>query len=509
MKKTLVAVSVIVILGAAWTGGAWYTGKQFQRRLPELVNDANTRLQSTFPQSGLRFAAENYRRGIFTSHVDIVLQSDGTTGDNKLLKPGEDVRVNEKVDHGPFPFAQLKKSVFIPSMASVHSVLAKTAKTQPLFDAAKAGVPLVAETRVGYSGNTVSKITVAAMDFQNDQTVIRASGGTFDVAADSDGDKLKVTGGINSLVLGGLNQWQQREQLTLQDFSVDNDTHNGKQGYSIGDNTLKARTLVYNLDGKDILSIDSLSQVTHATEDGDKLSVQVNYALDALHIQGQNFGAGKLNISLSNLDGKAIEAFSDNYHQQVAQIMQQTGAVDPQQQQAQITQAFLQQLPSALKGSPYLTIAPLSWKNTKGESTFTLTLNLNDPAAAQQAAQDPSLTPDQQWARFVNKLDAKLSVPLDMATETTAQFARLQGYNEKDADLLAKQQVQGLAAMGQMFKLTTVADNTLTSSFHYADNQINLNGQKMSIQNFLGLFGVFGVPEGAPPPAAAPAVPQP
>lgn len=483
MKKNLVAVSVIVILGAAWTGGAWYTGKQFQRRLPELVNDANTRLQSTFPQSGLRFAAENYRRGIFTSHVDIVLQSDGTTGDNKLLKPGEDVRVNEKVDHGPFPFAQLKKGVFIPSMASVHSVLAKTAKTQPLFDAAKAGAPLVAETRVGYSGNTVSKITVAAMDFQNDQTVIRASGGTFDVAADSDGDKLKVTGGIDSLVLGGLNQWQQREQLTLQDFSVDNDTHNGKQGYSIGDNTLKARTLVYNLDGKDILSIDSLSQVTHATEDGDKLSVQVNYALDALHIQGQNFGAGKLNISLSNLDGKAVEAFSDNYHQQVAQIMQQTGAVDPQQQQAQITQAFLQQLPIALKGSPYLTIAPLSWKNTKGESTFTLTLNLNDPAAAQQATQDSVLTPDHQWARFVNKLDAKLSVPLDMATETTAQFARLQGYNEKDADLLAKQQVQGLAAMGQMFKLTTVADNTLTSSFHYADNQINLNGQKMSIQN--------------------------
>ncbi|BAE74735.1 hypothetical protein SGGMMB4_03305 [Sodalis glossinidius str. 'morsitans'] len=493
MKKNLLAVSVIVILGAAWTGGAWYTGKQFQRRLPELVNDVNARLQSTFPQSGLRFAAENYRRGVFTSHVDVVLQSDGTTGDNKLLKPGEDVRFNEKVDHGPFPFAQLKKGVFIPSMASVHSVLAKTAKTQPLFDAAKANVPMVAETRVGYSGNTVSKITLAAMDFQDNQTVIRAIGGTFDVAAD--GDKLKVTGGIDSLVLGGLNQWQQREQLTLHDFSVDNDTHNGKQGYSIGDNTLKARTLVYNLDSKDILSIDSLSQVTHAKEDGDKLSVQVNYALDALHIQGQNFGAGKLNISLSNLDGKAIEAFSDNYHQQVAQIMQQTGAVDPQQQQAQITQAFLQQLPTALKGSPYLTIAPLSWKNTKGESTFTLTLNLNDPAT-----QNPALTPDQQWARFVNKLDSKLTVPLDMATETTAQFARLQGYNEKDADQLAKQQVQGLAAMGQMFKLTTVADNTLTSSFHYADNQINLNGQKMSIQNFLGLFGVLGAPPAVPQP---------
>lgn len=197
---------MIVILGAAWACGAWYTGKQFQRRLPELVNDANARLQSTFPQSGLRFAAKNHRRGVFTSHVDVVLQADGLTGDNKLLKPGKEVRFNEKVDHGPFPLAQLKKGVFIASVASLHSELAKTAKTQPLFDAAKANVPLVAETRVGYSGNTVSKITLTALDFQDNQTVIRARGGTFDVGADSDGEKLKVTGGIDSLVLGGLNQ---------------------------------------------------------------------------------------------------------------------------------------------------------------------------------------------------------------------------------------------------------------------------------------------------------------
>lgn len=52
--------------------------------------------------------------------------------------------------------------------------------------------------------------------------------------------------------------------------------------------------------------------------------------------------------------------------------------------------------------------------------------------------------------------------------------------------------------MGQMFKLNTVADNTLTSRFQYADSQINLNGQKMSIQNFLSLFSVLGLPAGAP-----------
>lgn len=93
---------------------------------------------------------------------------------------------------------------------------------------------------------------------------------------------------------------------------------------------------MYNLDGKDILSIDKISQVTTVGEEGDKLSIQVVYTLDTLHIQGQNFGSGKLDIKLSNLDGKAIEQFSDQYHQQVKKIMQQTGVADSRQQQNHI-----------------------------------------------------------------------------------------------------------------------------------------------------------------------------
>ncbi|HDV5963957.1 TPA: DUF945 family protein, partial [Yersinia enterocolitica] len=37
MKKSLVAVSVIVVLGAAWTGASWYTGKLIEQRMGELV----------------------------------------------------------------------------------------------------------------------------------------------------------------------------------------------------------------------------------------------------------------------------------------------------------------------------------------------------------------------------------------------------------------------------------------------------------------------------------------
>jgi len=498
MKKSLIAIGVIVALGVVWTGTAWYTGKQFEQRLPVLVDNANTQIKSTFPDAGIKLVVKDYHRHFFSSQIKVVLQSDGSTGENKPLKPGDELVIEEAVDHGPFPLSQLKKGIFIPSMASVHSQLSSTPLVKPIMDASQGKSPITALTRVSYNGDTVSAIDLAALDYKNDNTLFRTSGGRVNASIDRGMKQVAIEGGVDSLVIGGLNQWQMHELVTLQNFTIDSHSHKSPQGYSIGDNALKLKTLVYAIDGKDLFSVDNLSQVTNAAEDGDKLNVQVTYGLNMLHAQGQDFGSGKLLIRLANLDANAIKQFSDQYQSQVQQIMHQTGETDPSVQQDQITQALIQHLPIALKGSPYLTIAPLSWKNAKGESAFNLTLNLNDPS---QAPQTPTaVTPDQQFAHFVKKLDAKLTIPLDMATQLTAQIAKLQGYNEDDSQKLAKQQIQGLAAMGQMFKLTTVDDNVLTSSFHYADNQVDLNGQKMTLQNFLGLFGLFGGPNGTAQP---------
>ncbi|MEA9391143.1 YdgA family protein [Acerihabitans sp. TG2] len=491
MKKSLVAIGVIVILGAAWTGGAWYTGKQFEQRLPSVVADANMRIKTAFPEMGVKLVVEDYQRHLFSSRVNVVLVSDGSTGDNKPLKPEDRIVINEIIDHGPFPLGQLKKGVIIPSMASVYSQLDTTPLVKPLMEASQGKSPLTAVTRVSYNGDTVSDITLVPFDFKNATSLLSTNGGNVNLSIDHELNKVAAKGNIGSLVIGGVNQWQQHEQVALQNLSLDSTTHKGQQDYSIGDNTLKVKTLTYSIDGKDILSTDNLSQITSANEDNGKLSAQVAYSLDALHVRGQDFGSGKLMLKLSNLDPKAIAQFSQQYQAQAQQIMQQTGNVDPALQQQQISHALLQNLPIALKGNPYLMIAPLSWKNSKGESVFNLTLNLNDPSQspASEAAGMLPLLP------YVNKLDAKLSIPLDMATELTTQVGKLQGYSDDDAQKLAKQQIQGLAAMGQMFKLTTVKDNTLTSSLQYADNQVNLNGQKMSLKSFLGLFGLFGLPD--------------
>lgn len=80
--------------------------------------------------------------------------------------------------------------------------------------------------------------------------------------------------------------------------------------------------------------------------------------------------------------------------------------------------------------------------------------------------------------RSVKSLDAKLTIPVDMATEFMTQIAKIEGYQQEQAADLAKQQVNGTAAMGQMFRITTMQDNVIGSSLQYANGQVTLNGQK-------------------------------
>jgi uncharacterized protein YdgA (DUF945 family) len=134
-----------------------------------------------------------------------------------------------------------------------------------------------------------------------------------------------------------------------------------------------------------------------------------------------------------------------------------------------------------------------------------MSLFLKDPATATGEAQ----TLAQEVDRSVKSLESKLTIPMDMATEFMTQIAKLEGYNEDDAGKLAGQQVKGLAAMGQMFRITTVEDNVISTSLQYSNGQVTLNGQKMTLEEFVGMFGVPALNLAVPDEPAAPAAPAP
>lgn len=141
MKKSLVAAGVIVALGVVWTGGAWFTGKQLEGRIADMVQQANAQLRSSAPESGLELSYQDYQRGLFSSHLQLVVKPIAGQA-NGWLAAGQSVVLDEVVDHGPFPLASLKAFNLAPAMASVHTTLVKNDASQALFEIAKGDTPL-------------------------------------------------------------------------------------------------------------------------------------------------------------------------------------------------------------------------------------------------------------------------------------------------------------------------------------------------------------------------------
>ncbi|MCS3605967.1 YdgA family protein [Erwinia rhapontici] len=499
MKKTKIAVGVVIALGVAWTAGAWFTGKQLEKNMDQMVQQANAQIQNTAPESRLKLSYQDFQRGVFSSHARFVLQSSSQTEDNSILKPGQSIIFSENIDHGPFPLAQLKKFNLMPSMASVHSELENTDVVKKLFEITKGQSIVQAETRIGYGGSTDSDIRLLPADYSNAQTGERFAfnGGTLKVSADDKGDKVDFSGDIDSLVMSTKNELDMPVLFTVNGLKIDANTHLSPEGLRIGDQTINLKKLSAAVEGKEAMVAEGLNGKSSFDSTNNRVSGLIDYSLDSLKLQGQPFGQGKLTIKLDGFDGKAVKTFSENYNRQVQALTNDPAMQEnPELYQQRASELLTANLSLLLKGDPSISIAPFSWKNDKGESTYTLNAQFKDPSTATAPVQNLG----QQVDSVLKTLDTKLAVSMPMATEMMTHVAMGEGYKQEDAVKLADQQVKGLAAMGQMFKLTTQQDNNITISLQYGAGQITMNGEKMPLEQFLSRYMLGGgaVPEGMP-----------
>ncbi|EJL81299.1 MULTISPECIES: YdgA family protein [unclassified Pantoea] len=498
MKKTKVAVGVIVALGVIWTGASWFTGKQLESHMDEMLQNANAQLNAYAPNSRLTLSYQDYQRGVFSSKTKLVVQASSQTNDNPLLKPGQSIVLNETIDHGPFPFAQLKRGSLIPSMASVHTELENTDAVKKLFELTNGKSLVNADTRVGYSGATDTDLTLLAVDYNNAQTGDRlaTNGGSLNISADSKGDKVSLDGDFSSIAVTSKNQVDMPVLFTLNGLKLSGDTHLSPEGVRVGDQSISLDKLNASINGQEGLSLEKLKTTSSFDNKEGKIGGKLDVNVDKITLQKQPFGEAKLAMTFAQFDAQAVKAFSDTYNAQMQDLLSQPGvAEDPIRYQASVQTILRNNLPTLLKGSPTLSIAPLSWKNDKGESSFNLNLGFNDPATVTGEAQSLGAAVD----RVLKNLDGKLTINMPMATETMRHVGLAEGYQGDDAQKLADQQVKGLAAMGQMFRLTQQQDDNIVTSLQYGNGQVTMNGDKMTLEQFLSRY-MLGAPtsEGMP-----------
>ncbi|QTF08368.1 YdgA family protein [Brenneria izadpanahii] len=515
MKKSLIAAGVIIALGAIWTGASWYTGKQLAQNIDEFTDNINTQLKAAYPDAALKVVYRDYQGGIFSSKLAYVLQPDGSGKRQQLLEPGEEIVINETVSHGPFPLAQIKKFNLIPAMASVHGELANTQVVSPLFYLTHNKPFVTAETRVSYSGDTHTDISLLPIEHQDDNQKLSFSGAEIQLDVASDFRSNKLTGTIGNIQMEMRNQWGEMEQLTLKDFAMDVNNLKGKFDIGIGDGNITAKSVALNVEGGEPISLNNFAVQSTVTEDDKNLAGKSAITLESLTIGGRNLGSGHLNITFSQFDGEGAKQFVTDYQKAIQQLWQTSSDINPLAYQHQVIMVFLQNLPKLLKGNPNVSIAPLSWKNSKGESTFTLSLDMTDPLQNSAKAADPEASDEEKIIlQSVKKFDAKLNVPLEMLAELMVQADKQPANDEEreQAGKMALQQANMMASIGQMNKLTVTKDGAITSSLQYADGQVDFNGNKIPLADFIApLIGIPGedgeesLPQQPEEPVAPPA----
>ncbi|AOM40083.1 YdgA family protein [Xenorhabdus hominickii] len=483
MKKSLVAVSVIVALGAAWTGASWYTGKQIESRIDQILEKANAKLAGT----GGELQKKEFKRGIFSSDALLVL-SHKNNKEEKNKEKNEDIVFKSRIDHGPFPLADIAKFKLAPKLASIHTELEKNDVTEKLFEITKSKSLFGVDSRIGYDQSLYFDINIIPVEYKDEATGdnLSFSGATITVDTDNKFNKFSSTVKSNEVKI----DFKKNESIELKniDFSMDTkknkfDTYLGNSNFNIGEIKLTG------LDDND-LSIQDVKTASVVGEDNENnINNTVSFSIDGLKIKDIDFGSSKFVFSLNNLDGLAYSKFNQAYYDSIIQAIK-SGDFESHDKLANA--AMLEYLPTMLKHNAQFSIKPLSAKNSKGESAINFNVTLNN---FPEDLNSLMLGDSEDIIRKIIKnlsLDIKLSKP--MIVESIALSQQLKGKDKSAAETEGKQQVQMMAAQGTALKLFTDTEDTIGLNFHYDNDKVKLNDKESSLHQFLldnGLVGSY------------------
>lgn len=481
MKTSSVAISVTAILGvvAIWSGASWYTGKSIEKNMPKFIDKINHKISDYLPAKEIKLTYEDYDRGIFSTKVRYLLQiNDSKTGKDKKATT---LVFSETIHHGPFPIAQIKKGVFLPSMAFVHSTLENTPDVQKIFAASHDSSPVNVDSRIAFNGDSASVISFSPLEYQHYDTRFTFSGGTITADLSKDMNDARVTAQSDAFSIIHKNKSKQVETLSFKGITVSSISNMGKFNVAVGEQDIAFKKIELNVNDKKNIALEGMALHHKMNELEQILNTQSDYSLDDLKINGQDFGSGKLSIALDHIDGQTIRHFIEIYKNKGMNTEAKNSDTSLNTDQNDIIKNIWQAL---TKGKAVLKIQPASWKNSQGESTFNFNAQMTSPEPAPMDAQDISLI------KGMKKIDARLNIPVVMLKEFLTQVYSVLGNGQEASQKSAEQQVQNLITLGEMLKLTTVENGHIRSQFHFENDQIDLNGQTFSLQKFSELFSL-------------------
>ena len=488
MKKSTVALGVIVALGVVGVGGAWFTGEKAQTEYLRQIELANQKFQSLGLSDSVNLVYKNkqFDRSFFTSQVeDEVVIS--------LPKEGQvfTIPLSTKLYHGPFPLNQLEQFNFVPTMFSAQGVIGKNETTQPLFDFLKSDKPVQYQALTSYSLATKGKVELAAgemTDPHSPQNKIAWS--NINIGFDVDKDRAgkydmtldEVTADLGSSSADGENS---------QDATTVKSVKTKMKGMKL-DASFNPTNWAYIYTGKgsyttesfEMTSTDYAGKTTSliekglkATSDislnGDFVNLKSESTVDSFVLDGKELGKLTNNSELNHIEANAANALVEALFTVFKSVRDDKNVND--EVVSEILSSWVENHGMAIfNNQPQIKLNPVSISDNQGKVSLDLNVAL---------AKDPKfdLMAGSLYKQFT---DFAVNIHVDKATaeKIMTQFA------PEEDKALVKEKIEEQAKQAAAQNIVVNNDKNVTLNLVLEKGELKLNGQVIPEEQVQGVL---------------------
>ncbi|WP_424765391.1 DUF945 family protein [Necropsobacter rosorum] len=477
MRKSSIALGVIVALGALWTGGAWYTGKTAEAQYQYQLNKSNERLATLSLGGEMSAQLENvkFERGLFSSAVsyDAVIRS---TKENKSYV----IPFAGKVYHGPLTINDFSVAMFSAEVAMV-----KNQQTENWFKDNQSN-PLKSTFMMTYDQRLKGTAYSDVSGELNNGRLEWSLSADFDTDKDGYG-KTRVTIPSAKITLDALPHETASERDGLQSgvlTAVNSHIELGRtpdealKALLPGSYYLKSEDL--RLDGKNHAG-QTISTAFKNAELGLAIKAEqgfadaaVMYKAEDIAHNGLSFGGADMIMQFNHLDVQALNTLTDEMDKQQGDNLTLTPLADDA-------------LKVILNRSPQIKITPFAFFNPKGKLSAQFNLVLTKDVEQRVREQKTVLG-------LFNELG--LDIELDKAALseylTLIEQANSPTLGREAAAALADSQMQELLRQARQANLFNETDEQLSLHLLLDNHQLNFNGAPLSDQEVqMALFAAM------------------
>jgi uncharacterized protein YdgA (DUF945 family) len=493
-KSAGVLLGIVVAIGAISAGGAWFTGTKIEGVLNTSLADANKQLQAALV--GYKGTASlelvSLERHVFSSTAHYRLKGEG----EMFGEAPVELLFVDHIEHGPLPFSRLMSLKWLPVMATSHYELEKTPLTEKWFAAAKDSSPLKGVVNIGYDNATNGTLELLPLETAlDDKSSLKFSGLKVDVAASAQAQKVKADGYMDSLKLTTVSEDQAPVQVELNGLTLASNLTKSTYGYYTGDNTVELSNSKTTYGAKQsVLGFKKFEMKNHTEESGTSASGRADYKIGEVSLNGKTVGSAQMALSLKNLDIPSTMVLMQIYqtklqpYEQAAAEAAEAGQPVPELSLTEAEEAQLKtNLEQLLAAGPQVALENLSFNTSNGQSKANLVLDLTKP-------QSIDLPADQLVRQLIALLDFNLQVSKPMLVDVLTVQSQIDG--QTDAKLISDQATATadmFSSMAVGSQLAKLDGNNIVTKLHYANNQVDFNGQKMTLEEFVGfVMSKFG-----------------